>query len=135
MARRDWQTHVAIRSFTMQISVQGKVVVYECYAISCNHAIGYQCYATRYTCTNFTKLDYSLLISFAMPMYMLIINYWFSLNVSGFPPRAEMTRSKLHVVQCNDEYMTEEHDNTMHEVMKMPNHLIFNLYLVMVKKT
>jgi hypothetical protein len=50
-----------------------------------------------------------------MPMYMLIINYWFSLNVFGFPPRAEMTRSKLHVVQCNNEYMTEEHDNTMHE--------------------
>jgi hypothetical protein len=25
-----------------------------------------------------------------------------------------MTRCKLHVVQSNDEYMTEEHENTMH---------------------
>ncbi|KAM0909763.1 hypothetical protein ACQ4PT_014614 [Festuca glaucescens] len=28
--------------------------------------------------------------------------------------RADMTRSKLRVVQSNDEYLTEEHENTMH---------------------
>ncbi|KAK1642790.1 hypothetical protein QYE76_060595 [Lolium multiflorum] len=31
-----------------------------------------------------------------------------------YDPLADMTRSKLRVVQSNDEYMTEEHENTMH---------------------
>lgn len=36
----------------------------------------------------------------------------------GFPPVADMTRSKLNVVQCTDEYMNEEHiehENTTHK--------------------
>ncbi|KAK1646380.1 hypothetical protein QYE76_064185 [Lolium multiflorum] len=37
-----------------------------------------------------------------------------SLPTLCFGGRADMTRSKLRVVQSNDEYMTEEHENIMH---------------------
>jgi hypothetical protein len=60
-------------------------------------------------CTDINS-EHLMLTSFNLQLIRIIFTKYF-----GIPPRADMTRSKLRVVQSYDEYMTEEHDNTTHE--------------------
>jgi hypothetical protein len=54
-------------------------------------------------------LNKSMLLLFSLQLRTTVFTSCF-----GFPPTADMTRSKLRVVQSSDEYMTEEHDNITH---------------------